>query len=166
METWPIFIKTEKLIKLIVINAKNKEINRNFKILEEFEAGLALTGAEVKSIKTGHISLKGAFISIKNGQSYIKKLHIPIYSKASLQSTQNYNPYADRKLLLTKKEITLLSNKTNEKGLTIMPISVYTTRRLIKVKIALVKGKKKFDKREDIKKRDIDRNILRKLKNF
>ena len=146
--------------------AKNKDINRSFRILEEFEAGLVLTGAEVKSIKTGHISLKGTFISIKNGQSYIKKMHIPIYSKASIQSTKNYNPDADRRLLLTKKEIHYLSTKTNEKGLTIMPISVYTTRRLIKVKIALVKGKKKFDKREDIKKRDIDRSILQKLKNF
>lgn len=146
--------------------AINKQLNHNFKILEEFEAGLVLTGAEVKSIKTRHISLKGAFISVKNGQAYIKKMHIPIYAKASLQSMQNYNPDANRRLLLTKKEILYLSNKTNEKGLTIMPISVYTTRRLIKVKIALVKGKRKFDKREDIKRKDINRNILRKLKNF
>ena len=146
--------------------AKNNQINHNFKILEEFEAGLVLTGAEVKSIKTKHLSLKGAFVSVKNGQAYIKKLHIPIYAKASKQSTQNYNTDADRRLLLTKKEITYLSNKTDEKGLTIIPISVYTTRRLIKVKIALVKGKKKFDKREDIKRRDINRNILRKLKSF
>lgn len=150
----------------MTIIAKNKQLSHDFKILEEFEAGLALSGAEVKSIKTGHISLKGSFISIKNGQAYIKNLHIPIYKKASLQSKQNYNPDADRRLLLTKKQIIYLSNKTNEKGLTIMPISVYTTRRLIKVKIALVKGKKKFDKREDIKKRDIKRDILRKLKNF
>lgn len=148
------------------IIAKNKQLSHDFKILEEFEAGLVLSGAEVKSIKTGHISLKGSFISIKNGQAYIKNLHIPIYQKASLSSKKNYNPDADRRLLLTKKEIIYLSNKTDEKGLTIMPISVYTTRRLIKVKIALVKGKKKFDKREDIKKRDIKRDILRKLKNF
>jgi SsrA-binding protein len=146
--------------------AHNKQIGHNFKILEEFEAGLALNGAEVKSIKTGHISLKGAFVSLKNGQAYIKKMHIPIYSKASLQSKQNYHTDADRRLLLTKKEIAYLSNKTNEKGLTIVPISVYTTRRLIKVKIALVKGKKKFDKREDIKRKDINRSILRKLKSF
>jgi SsrA-binding protein len=146
--------------------ARNKQINRSFKTIEEFEAGLVLTGAEVKSIKTGHISLKGAFISIKDGQAYIKKMHIPIYSKASLQSKQNYNTDADRRILLTKKQILHLSNKTNEKGLTIMPISVYTTRRLIKVKIALVKGKKKFDKREDIKKKDINRKILQKLKSF
>lgn len=146
--------------------AINKQLNHNFQNLEEFEAGLVLTGAEVKSIKTRHISLKGAFISIKNGQAYIKKVHIPIYAKASLQSMKNYDSDANRKLLLTKKEILYLSSKTKEKGLTIMPISVYTTRRLIKVKIALVKGKRKFDKREDIKRKDINRNILRKLKNF
>ena len=146
--------------------ARNKQINRSFKTIEEFEAGLVLTGAEVKSIKTGHISLKGAFISIKDGQAYIKKMHIPIYSKASLQSKQNYNTDADRRILLTKKQILHLSNKTNEKGLTIIPVSVYTSRRLIKVKIALVKGKKKFDKRETIKKREVGRTIARKLKSF
>lgn len=148
------------------ILAKNKEGMYNFKIVEEFEAGLVLTGQEVKSMKTGHVSLKGAFVSIKNGQAMIKKMHIPPYSKASTQSLKNYNPDADRKLLLNKKEILYLTSKTNEKGLTIIPVSVYTTRRLIKAKIALVKGKKKFDKREDIKKRDIKRNILRKMKNF
>lgn len=148
------------------ILAKNKEAGFNFKTVEEFEAGLMLSGQEVKSAKTGHLSLKGSFVSIKNGQAYLKKAHIPAYSKANAASLTNYNPEHDRKLLLNKKEIAYLSNKTNEKGLTIIPISVYTTRRLIKVKIALVKGKKKFDKREDIKKRDIKRNILRKLKNF
>ncbi|MBU1202912.1 SsrA-binding protein SmpB [Patescibacteria group bacterium] len=146
--------------------AKNKEAYFSFKIVEEFEAGLVLTGQEVKSVKSGHLSLKGSFVSIKNGQAYLKKAHIPAYSKALASSLKNYNPDRDRQLLLNKKEIGYLSNKTNEKGLTIIPVSVYTTRRLIKVKIALVKGKKKFDKREDIKKRDIKRNILRKLKNF
>src|SRR3989339_220334 len=144
--------------------ARNKQINLDYKVVEEFEAGLVLTGQEVKSIKTHHISLKGAFVSLKRGEAWLKKMHIPTYSKASLQSLKNYNPDRDRKLLLAKRQIAYLSSKTNEKGLTIVPISVYTTRRLIKVKIALVKGKKKFDKRETIKKRDINRNILRKLK--
>lgn len=145
---------------------KNKQIGFNFQILEEFMAGLVLTGAEVKAVKNGHLSLKGSFVSIKNGQAWLKKAHISPYAKASIASLKNYNPEKDRKLLLTKKEIAYLSNKTNQKGLTIVPISVYTTRRLIKVKIALVKGKKKFDKREDIKKKDIKRKILQKLKNF
>lgn len=150
----------------MAVIVKNKQAGFEYKLVEEFEAGLVLTGQEVKSIKSHHISLKGAFVSIKNGQAWLKKMHIPPYSKASTQSLNNYNPDHDRKLLLSKREISYLSSKTNEKGLTIIPISVYTTRRLIKVKIALVKGKKKFDKRETIKKRDVQRNIMRKLKNF
>ena len=146
--------------------AYNKEAGFNFRIIEEFEAGLVLTGAEVKSMKTGHLSLKGAFISIKNGQAWIKKMHIPPYQKASSQSLINYNPDHDRKLLLAKKEIIYLAHKTDEKGLTIIPLSVYTTRRLIKVKIALVKGKKQFDKRADMKKRDVGRELARKIKDF
>ncbi len=146
--------------------AYNKEIGFSFKMIEEFEAGLVLTGQEVKSLKSGHASLKGSFVSIKNGQAWLKKMHIPPYSKASVQSLKNYNPDRDRKLLLSKKEIIYLAHKTDEKGLTIIPISVYTTRRLIKVKIALVKGKKQFDKRADIKKRDIGRELARKIKNF
>lgn len=144
----------------------NKQIGFDYQILEEFVAGLVLTGQEVKSIKTGHLSLKGSFISVKNSEAWLKKMHIPAYPKASLASLKNYNTERDRKLLLTKKEIAYLANKTDQKGLTIVPISVYTTRRLIKVKIALVKGKRKFDKREDMKRRDVKRTILRKLKNF
>ncbi len=143
----------------------NKTATYNFKIEEEFEAGLVLTGQEVKSVKAKHLSLKGAFVSIKDGQAWLKKMHISPYSKAGI-GLKNYNPEQDRRLLLKKKEIIYLSNKTNEKGLTIVPISVYTSRRLIKVKIALVKGKKKFDKRETIKKREVGRTIARKLKSF
>ena len=143
----------------------NKTATYNFKIEEEFEAGLVLTGQEVKSVKAKHLSLKGAFVSVKNGQAWLKKMHITPYRKASV-GLKNYNPEQDRRLLLKKKEIIYLSSKTNEKGLTIIPVSVYTSRRLIKVKIALVKGKKKFDKRETIKKREVGRTIARKLKSF
>lgn len=145
---------------------RNKQISHDYKILEEFEAGFVLLGQEVKTLKSGLGSLRGAFVSIKGTQAWIKKMHIPIYNRASAQSKQNYNPDRDRKILLNKKEINYLIGKTNQKGLTIVPISVYTTRRLIKAKIALVKGKKKFDKRETIKNRDTQRKILRKLKNF
>ncbi len=145
---------------------RNKDAGFNFKIIEEIEAGFVLTGQEVKSLKSGHGSLKGSFISIKNSEAWIKKMYIPPYKKASAGSLKAYNPDKDRKLLLAKKQIAYLANKTNEKGLTIIPISVYTTRRLIKVKIALVSGKKKFDKREDIKRRDVKRDILRKLKSY
>ncbi|PIR06891.1 MAG: SsrA-binding protein [Candidatus Komeilibacteria bacterium CG11_big_fil_rev_8_21_14_0_20_36_20] len=145
--------------------AINKKAKFNFQLLEEFEAGLVLTGQEVKSAKLGRMDLKGAFVSIKNGQVWIKKLYIAPYHKAG-HSLKNYEAEHDRKLLLKDKEIIYLTSKTQQKGLTIIPISVYTSRRIIKVKIALVKGKKKFDKRETIKKRDIERVMARKIKSF
>ena len=145
--------------------AHNKKATFDHQILEEFEAGLILTGAEVKAAKLSHISLAGSYVSIKKGEAWIKKMHISPYKKAKL-AQKNYDPEQDRKILLKTKEIDYLIGKTKEKGLTIIPISVYTTRRLVKVKIALVKGKKKFDKRQAIKKRSIDREIARKLKNI
>lgn len=141
----------------------NKSFNRSFQVLEELEAGLALTGPEVKSLKSGHADLKGAFVSIKNGQATLKKMYIAPYQKAA-KTLANYQPDRERKLLLHRKELLYLANKTDSKGLTIVPVSVYTTRRLIKVKIALVKGKKQFDKRQDIKKREIERNLAQNLK--
>ncbi len=145
------------------ILAKNKDLNFSFKVLDEFEAGLVLSGQEVRAAKQGLISLQGAFVSIKNGQAWLKNMHISAYDRAS-HDLKNYNPNRDRHLLLHKKEIQYLAGKTQAEGLTIMPISLYTTRRLVKVKVALVKGKKKFDKRADIKKREIDRSIAQKLK--
>lgn len=147
------------------ILAINKTVSRDYQILEEFEAGLVLTGQEVKSVKSKHVDFKGSFISIRYGEAWLKKLFIAPYSKAGL-SLKSYNPIRDRKLLLHRKEVLSLTNKTDSKGLTIIPISVYTSRRLIKVKLALVKGKKKFDKRADIKKREINRNIQQRLKNY
>lgn len=149
--------------KIMPILAKNKDLNFSFKVLDEFEAGLVLSGQEVRAAKKGLLSLQGAFVSIKNGQAWLKNLHISPYDKAS-HDLKNYNPNRDRQLLLHQKEIQYLGGKTQAEGLTIMPISLYTTRRLVKVKVALVKGKKKFDKRADIKKREIDRRIASKLK--
>ena len=146
------------------ILAVNKTISRDYQILEEFEAGLVLTGQEVKSVKNKHVDFKGAFISIRYGEAWLKKLFIAPYNKAGV-SLKSYNPIRDRKLLLHRKEVLNLANKTDAKGLTIIPLSVYTSRRLIKVKVALVKGKKKFDKRQSIKKREVDRNIRQRLKN-
>jgi len=144
---------------------KNKKAYYDYNILEEFEAGLVLSGAEVKAIKLGHLSIKGAFISIKGNTVLIKNIHVSKY-KLAANKQKGYNPDQERELLLNKKEIRYLQGKMTERGLTIIPISVYTTRRLIKVKIALVKGKKKFDKRESIKKKDIKRNLAQKLKNY
>ncbi len=144
---------------------KNKKAYYDYNILEEFEAGLVLSGAEVKAIKLGHLSIKGAFISLKGKKVLLKNMHVSRYKLAG-QKQKAYNPDQDRELLLKKKEIQYLHGKMTMKGLTIIPISVYTTRRLIKVKIALVKGKKKFDKREAMKKKDIQRNLKQKLKNY
>ena len=144
---------------------KNKKALYDYNILKELEAGLVLKGAEVKAIKLKHLSLKGAFISIKGNKVILKNMHISRYQPAG-NKQKSYQPNQDRELLLNKKEIRYLQGKMIEKGLTIIPISVYTTRRLIKVKIALVKGKKKFDKREAMKKKDIQRNIEQKLKSY
>ena len=108
--------------------------------------------------------MKGSFISIKEKKVIIKNMYISKYQPSG-DKQKSYNPNKDREILLNTKEIQYLKGKMTKNGLTIIPISVYTTRRLIKVKIALVKGKKKFDKREAIKNKDIKMNIARKLKN-
>jgi len=138
--------------------ADNKQGRFNYEILDEIEAGIVLTGQEVKSAKLGHISMKGSFVSLKNGSAMIKNLHISPYQKASI-GMKSYNPTRERQLLLKKSEMVNLMAKTSGKGLTIIPVSVYTTRRLVKVKIALARGKKQFDKREAIKRKDIKRHF-------
>lgn len=140
----------------------NKRANFDYEILETYEAGLVLLGHEVKSIKTGHVSLKGAFVVSKKGNKILPEFflinaHIPLYSKASTVS--GYDPYRSRKLLLKKREINFLLGKKQEQGLTLVPIKIYTKRSLIKLEFGLGKGKKKIDKRETIKKREVDRKI-------
>lgn len=144
--------------------AINKKANFDYKILEKYEAGLKLLGHEVKSIKTGHISLKGAFVVLKQAQvrnkqpeAYLINAHIPLYKFAG--QMKNYDPYRSRKLLLKKSEIKRLIGKKKEQGLTLVPIRLYTKHGLIKLEFGLGQGKKKYDKREDIKKRDLDRKI-------
>jgi SsrA-binding protein len=150
--------------KYMPVLADNKKAYYNYQVLEEFEAGLVLSGPEVKAAKLGHINLKGSFVSIGPEGAVIKNMHISPYLKAKIAQI-NYTPAKTRQLLLNKQEIDHLIGKNQEKGLTIVPLSVYTTRRLVKVKIALVKGKKEFDKRQTIKQRDTNREIARKLKN-
>ncbi|MBN1778764.1 MAG: SsrA-binding protein SmpB [Candidatus Buchananbacteria bacterium] len=143
--------------------ALNKKAKFDYKIQEEIEAGIVLTGPEVKSTKASQISLKGSYITIDHkSNAWLVGAHISPYKPAK-NSQINYSPTHDRALLLTKKEIDYLRGKEKEKGLTILPLSVYTKGGLIKVKIALAVGKKKFDKRESIKKRDLDRQIRRTL---
>ncbi len=151
--------------------AINKRANFDYEIGEKFEAGLVLRGYEVKAIKTKHISLKGAFVTIKQSgknlpELYLTNAHIPLYKHAG--TVENYDPERPRKLLLHKNQIKKIIGKKKEQGLTFVPIKVYTKNNLIKLEFGIGRGKKKYDKREDIKKRDLDRKIrsLTKRKSY
>ncbi|HLN18850.1 MAG TPA: SsrA-binding protein SmpB [Patescibacteria group bacterium] len=143
--------------------AINKRANFDYDILEKYEAGLVLAGYEVKSIKTGHVSLKESFVTFHDQELYLTNAHIPLYQHAGI--VQNYNPTQPRKLLLKKSEIKQLIGSARTKGLTLVPIRIYTKRRYLKLEFGLGKGKKEFDKREKIKKRDDFRRAEREMKN-
>ena len=142
--------------------AENRKARFDYEILEKYETGIELLGTEVKSIRGGKMSLEGAFVIVRGGEAYLINSNIPPYQAKN--APKDYDPLRNRKLLLTKKELAELSGSEKNKSLTIVPISVYNKNRKIKVAIALVKGKKKFDKRETIKKRDTDREIRREYK--
>jgi len=142
--------------------AENRKARFNYEFLEKYETGIELLGTEVKSVRAGQMSLEGAFVIIRGGEAFLINANIPPYQP--LNAPKDYDPLRNRKLLLTKKEITELAGNEKNKNLTIVPISVYNKGRKIKVEIALVKGKKKFDKRETLKKRDTDREIRREIK--
>lgn len=142
--------------------AENRKIYFNYEILEKYEAGIELLGLEVKSIRNGRMSLEGAFVIVRGDEAFLINANIPPYQ---LNNTpKDYDPLRNRKLLLTKKEVSILTGSEKNKSLTIVPISVYNKNRKIKMEIALVKGKKKHDKRENIKKRETDREIRREIK--
>lgn len=143
---------------------KNKKAFYNYHILDKMEGGLVLIGQEVKALKEGKGSLFGSFVSIKNGEVYLVNCNITPYQPKNLP--KGYNTQRDRKILLKKEEIKSLIGKTKEKGVTLIPLSIYTKKNFIKLEFAVAKGKKKHDKREAIKKRDIDRNLKRKIKDF
>lgn len=145
--------------------AKNKKILYDYEILKKFEAGIVLTGAEVKSAKQGQINLKGSYITFLDNEPFLMNTRISPYKPAK-KTQKDYDPEQKRKILLRKNEISKLRGKLETKGLTIAPISVYTKNNLVKLKICLVKGKKKYEKRETIKKRDIDKKIREKMKSF
>lgn len=142
--------------------AENRKARFNYEILEKYEAGIELLGTEVKSVRGGQMSLEGAFVLVRGGEVFLINANIPPYQIKN--APKDYDPLRNRKLLLTKKENAELAMTEKNKSLTIVPISVYNKGRKIKVSIALVKGKKKFDKRETLKKRDTDREIRREYK--
>jgi SsrA-binding protein len=142
--------------------AENRKARFDYEILEKYESGIELLGTEVKSVRGGRMSLEGAFVIVRGAEAFLINSNIPPYQAKNAPS--DYDPLRNRKLLLTKKEIAELAGSEKNKSLTIVPISVYNKNRKIKVEIALVKGKKKFDKRETLKKRDTDREIRREIK--
>ncbi len=146
------------------ILAINKRANFDYEIIEKYEAGVVLLGHEVKSIKTKHISLKEAFVTIHGNELYLTNAHIPLYVHAGI--VPNHSPTRPRKLLIKKSEIKHLIGKARTLGLTLVPLKLYTKKRLIKLEFALGKGKKKYDKREKIRKREDERGMRRVLKNL
>lgn len=140
---------------------ENKGARRSFKFLEEFEAGIVLTGPEVKSAKKGSVNFQGSYVSAENGELWLKNFHISPYAPAAFL---NQPPTRPRKLLLKKSEIDTLLGKMKTQGLTLIPKNLYTRGGLVKVRIALAQGLKTKDKRDLIKKRDVDKRIRRALR--
>lgn len=144
------------------IVASNKKAYHDYFILDTYEAGLELQGTEIKSIRKGNTNLKDSFIRIKKDEAFIENMHIAPYEQGN---RFNHEPLRTRKLLLHKKEIRKLQKEVKENGLTIVPTKLYFNTSKIKVEIALAKGKKLYDKRQDLKDKDARRDVEKALKN-
>lgn len=138
--------------------ASNRKARHDYTILDTFEAGLALTGTEVKSLRAGRASLTDAFAQESGGEVYLHGLHIPEYA---MGTWTNHEPRRVRKLLLHRREIDRLTGKLRESGLTLVPLSLYFANGWAKVELALARGKRSYDKRQDLARRDADREIRR-----
>jgi len=143
--------------------SKNRRAFFDYSVLEKIEAGIELLGFETKAAKQGKIDLSGSYAQIKDGQAWLIGVSIAPYQPKNTPT--EYDPERTRRLLLTKKEISTLIGKTNESGLTVVPLRAYIKGRLVKVELGLVRSKKKWDKRETIRKRETDTEIKRRLKN-
>lgn len=142
--------------------AKNPTAYHNYQIEDKIETGIVLTGTEIKSIRGGKVNLKDCYASIKNGEIYIYGMHISPYEHGNIF---NKNPLRNRKLLLHKKEINKLIGLTKQKGYSLIPISIYFSGSLVKVDLGIGKGKKLYDKRQDLAKKDAQKQIAINLKN-
>jgi SsrA-binding protein len=140
------------------IIARNKSAGYDYELLDRYEAGLVLTGSEVKSLRMGKANLKNAYAQVQGGQVFLKDCHIDEYPYAT---TGGHLPERDRKLLLHKREISKLGGQLREKGLSLIPLKLYFKEGRVKVELALAKGKRSFDKRQDIKRRESDRDLAR-----
>ena len=146
----------EKLI------AKNPVAYHNYSIDDTLEAGIVLTGTEIKSIRSGKVNLKDTYVNIKNGEAFIYGMHISPYEHGNIF---NKDPLRTRKLLLNRREINKLLGYISQKGLSLVPTKLYFKGNFVKLEIGIGKGKKLYDKREDIAKKDAERKIQRTLKN-
>ncbi len=142
--------------------ATNKKVRFDYEILDTVEAGIELAGHEVKALRTKSVALDGSYVLVRGGEAFLSGLSIPAYQAGNTPA--DYEPERLRRLLLSKKEIAALAVVDSKKGLTIVPLSMYNKNGKIKVSLGVVRGKKKFDKRESIKKRDTERDIGRSLK--
>ena len=140
--------------------AKNPTARHNYEIIDTIETGIVLSGTEIKSIKNGKVNLKDCYASIKNGEVYIHSMHISPYEQGNIF---NKDPLRDRKLLLNKNEIRKLIGQIQQKGYTLVPISLYFKESFVKVELGIGKGKKLYDKREDLKKKDDQMYIKRHM---
>jgi SsrA-binding protein len=137
----------------------NKKSYNNYQVIEDFTAGLMLVGSEVKSIRENNFNFGDSFIIFKDGELYVKNMSISKYREATFQ---NHEEMRDRKILLTKKEISKISKLTDVRGITMIPLEMFTIRGRFKLKVGVCKGKKDYDKRDSIKKKDIERELRRK----
>ena len=141
--------------------ALNRKAYHDYHIQETFEAGIALTGTEIKSVRAGRINLRHAYAKPENNELWLSGMHIARYDAGSYQ---NHNPTRSRKLLLHRKQIDGLAGRLNQKGLTLVPLRLYIKNRVAKVELGLAKGKKLYDKRETLKRREVEREVERAIK--
>lgn len=141
--------------------AKNPTARHNYEIIDTIETGIVLSGTEIKSIRLGKINLKDSYAQIINGECYVYGMHISPYEHGNIF---NKDPLRKRKLLLHKKEIFKLIGQVNQKGYSLVPLSIYFKGSLVKLELAIAKGKKLYDKREDLKRKDANKQILQNLR--
>ncbi len=147
----------------IKVVATNRKAYHEYTIEERYEAGIVLTGTEIKSVRAGRVSLAEGYAQVRNGELWLYEVHIAHYEQSGKQT---HDPKRPRKLLMHRKEIARLANSIQERGYTLIPLRMYIKGKLAKVEIALVKGKRQYDKREAIAKRDADRRIRHEWKEF
>lgn len=146
----------------IKVIANNPSANHNYTINDKIEAGIVLTGTEIKSIRKGRVNLKESYVNIKNGEVFVYGMHISPYEQGNIY---NKDPLRDRKLLLNKREIFHLLGLIKQQGCSLVPLSLYLKNNIIKLEVGIGKGKKLYDKRQDIAKKDAERRMQQAMKN-